>query len=83
MVQVAPPLSAISEKDKHVFSFHNVTTSTSSGAQPVVINEPFQTIYPPPTLKPSHLTRVLLLVRSQLQLLQIQYVIVCYHSNII
>ena len=51
MVQVAPPLPAISEKDKHVFSFHNVTTTTSSGAQPVVINEPFQTIYPPPTLK--------------------------------
>ena len=52
MVQVAPPLSAISEKDEHVFSFHNVTTTTSSGAQPVVINEPFQTIYPLPTLKP-------------------------------
>ena len=33
MVQVAPPLLAISEKDKHVFSFENVTTTTSSGAQ--------------------------------------------------
>ena len=51
MVQVAPPLSAISEQDKHVFSFENINT-TSSGAQPVVINEPFQTIYPPLTLKP-------------------------------
>ena len=52
MVQIAPPLSAISEKDRHVFSFENITTTTSSGAQPVVINEPFQTIYPPSTLKP-------------------------------
>ena len=52
MAQVAPPLSAISEKDKHVFSFENITTTTSSGIQPVVINEPFQTIYPSPTSKP-------------------------------
>ena len=45
MVQIVPPLSAISEKDEHVFSFDNVTTTTSYGAQPVVINEPFQTIH--------------------------------------
>ena len=56
MEQVAPQLSAISEKDKHVFSFENVAT-TSGGAQPVVIDEPFQTIYSPPTLKPHPLDK--------------------------
>ena len=75
MVQVAPPLSTISEKDKHVFSFENVNT-TSSGAQPVVSNEPFQTIYPSPKLKPLPLDKGSIVKLSELRLLQIRYVIV-------